>query len=99
MYRPPFAVLFLIIVWFASSRFPTWAVVLVVLTYIGLDFLDHREKRKAVESIVEYETTGWEADPKDANCETRGNFSRIKLASKDQIIVTRVGEILRRMPR
>jgi hypothetical protein len=98
MYRPSYAVLFLIIVGAANARFPTWAAALVVLAYIGLDFLDYRAKRMAIESVIEYETTGWKPDPDktgwkaDAEYEIRGNLSRRKLTGNDQIMSPESGK-------
>lgn len=98
-YRPSYAVLFLIVVGTVAVRFPTWIALSVVGGYIALDFLDSILKREAIEKLLDEETTGWEQDKEDSEYETRGNLSRIKLKGPDQIIVTRIGEMLRRMPR
>ncbi len=98
-YRPSFAVVFLILVGTAAARFSTWMGLVVVAGYIAFDFLDCVLKRREIEKILEGETTGWEQDREDSEYESRGNFSRIKLTGANQIIVTRVGEMLRRMPR
>jgi hypothetical protein len=98
-YRPSFAVVFLIFVGTAAARFSPWMALLVVAGYIAFDFLDCVLKRKAVEKFLEEETTGWEQDKEDSEYESRGNLSRVKLTGSDQIIVTRIGEMLRRIPR
>jgi hypothetical protein len=98
-YRPSFAVVFLILAGSAAVRFSTWMALLVVAGYIAFDFLDCVLKRKAVEKLLEDETTGWKQDKEGSEWESRGNLSRIKLTGSDQIIVGRIGEMLRRMPR
>jgi hypothetical protein len=98
-YRPSYSVIFLIIVGMAFTRYPAWMAAFIVLGYIAFDFLDYSLKRKAIEKLFEEETTGWERDEEDSEYENRGNLSRIKLTGQDQIIVTRIGEMLRRMPR
>jgi hypothetical protein len=60
-------------------------------------WLTKRARIKAIEKVIEDETSGWEKDPDDANCETKDDFSRIKLPNKEQIMVARVGEMLRRL--
>lgn len=76
-----------------------WIALSVVGGYIALDFWDCVLKRKAIERLLEEETDGWKQDKEDSEYEYRGNWSRIKLKGPDQIIVTRIGEMLRRMPR
>jgi hypothetical protein len=98
-YRPPLAVVFLILVGAAAARLSTWMALFVVGGYIAFDFLDCVLKRREVEKLLEEQTSGWEQDREDSEYETRGNLSRIKLAGTNQIIVTRIGEMLRRMPR
>lgn len=98
-YRPSFAAVFLILAGAAVVRLTTWTALLVVLGYIAFDFLDCVLKRKAIEKLLEEEADGWKQDEEDSECEYRGNLSRHKLTGTDQIIVTRIGEMLRRMPR
>ena len=71
----------------------------IVVGYIAFDFLDYSLKRKAIEELIETETTGWKRDDENSDYESRGNVSRIKLTGQDQIIVPGIGEMLRRMPR
>jgi hypothetical protein len=98
-YRPSFAIVFVILAGAAAARFTAWTSLLIVLGYIAFDFLDCILKRKAIEELIEYETTGWKQDRDDSEYENRGNLSRLRLNGPDQIIVTRIGEMLRRMPR
>ncbi len=98
-YKPSYAAMFLILVGTVAARFPVWIALSVVVGYIALDFLDCIVKRKAIEKLFDEETAGWEQDKKDSEYESRGNLSRLKLTGTDQIIVTRIGEMLRRMPR
>ena len=98
-YRPSFAIVFLILAGAAAVRLTTRTALLVVLGYVAFDFLDCVLKRKAIEKLLEEETDGWKQDKEDSEYEYRGNLSRIKLKGPDQIIVSRIGEMLRRMPR
>jgi len=98
-YKPSYAVVFLILVGSAAARFSAQMALLVVAGYVAFDFLDCVLKRREIEKLLEGETMGWKQDREDSEYESRGNLSRIKLTGADQIIVTRIGEMLRRMPR
>jgi hypothetical protein len=81
---------------------PLEIVIFVVGYWIASDcdqWLTRRAGIRAIEKIIEDETMDWEKDPEDPDHETKGDFSRIKLPQEQQIVVTRVALILRRLER
>jgi hypothetical protein len=54
---------------------------------------------KALDAAVDDEIFGWKPDPERPDWEEKGDFGRIRLPEKDQIVVTRIAEILRKSPR
>ena len=97
-YKPSFAIVFLILAGAAAAKFTNLTALLIVLGYSEFDFLDSIAKRKDIEKMFEQETE-WEQDKEDSEHENRGNLTLLRLTGSDQIIVTRFGEMLRRMPR
>jgi hypothetical protein len=97
-YRPSYAVVFLIIVGLALTRSSAFMATLLVLGYIFFNVLDYIFKRKAIENLFD-EETDWKHDKTNPEYENRGNLTRVKLTGANAIIVTRIGEMLRRMPR
>lgn len=75
-----------------------WATFLVLIGYWSFERLDQWLARRAKEKAIENELWGWETDPEDPESETKGQLTRVKLDGKDQIIVARVAELLRRIP-
>jgi hypothetical protein len=76
------------------------SVILVAGYWISADVdqrLTKRARIKAIEEVIEDETSGWEKDPDDPEWEEKGDATRIKLPANEQIVVTRVAEILRRL--
>jgi hypothetical protein len=61
-------------------------------------WLAKRARTKALTKLFDEEIFGWEPDPNKPEYENWGNLTRRRLTGNDQIIVTRVAEILRRMP-
>ncbi len=65
----------------------------------GIDqWLAKRVRERAKGKALDEEIYGWEQDQNDPESESKGNFTRLKLTGKEQIIVTRVADILRRIP-
>jgi hypothetical protein len=60
-------------------------------------WLTKRQRKRAIDEVVENETVGWEPDPNQAECEERDGFSRIKLSAKEQIVVGRIVHFLWRI--
>jgi hypothetical protein len=69
----------------------------VLIGYVGFASLDKWLVRKRREAIIDYEIHGWTVDPEDPESEIKGNLSRVKLPSKEQIVVARVAELLSRI--
>jgi hypothetical protein len=75
---------------------------LVVLIGYGIcaeidKWLASREKGRVVNAVFDSEIFDWKEDPKKPGWEQSGSFTRVKLAQNEQVMVTRVAEILRRM--
>ena len=58
-------------------------------------YIDSRLARQAVNKSIETETEGWEPDSEEPDHENKGGLSRMRLADKDQIVVTRIAELLK----
>jgi len=69
----------------------------VLIGYVGFASLDKWLAHKRREAVFDYELYGWVVDPEDPDSESKGGLSRVKLLSKEQIVVARVAELLRRM--
>jgi hypothetical protein len=67
---------------------------IVLIGYLAFSSLDTWLVLKRRQVVLEYETTGWVADPKEPTFEGKGTLSRTKLPNNDQIVVTRVAELL-----
>ena len=89
---------FLLIAAAAIFHLPVWKVCLLLIGYVGFESLDQWLAKRAKGKVIEDEIYGWETDRDDSSEETKGNLTRVKLSGHQQIIVTRVAEILRRIP-
>jgi len=69
----------------------------VLIGYVGFASLDKWLVHKRREAVIDYEIHGWTVDPEDPESEVKGNLSRVKLPSKEQIVVARVAELLSRI--
>lgn len=74
-----------------------WQVPLFMFAYICLARLDEWLGRRAKERVIADELDGWEPDKEDPDSEIKGNLSRLKLSKRDQVIVTRIAQLLRRI--
>jgi hypothetical protein len=64
----------------------------------GLDqWLANRARRRALDEAIDDETSGWEPDPDHEGWESKGGATRVRLPDKEQIIVTRIAHLLRRI--
>lgn len=75
-----------------------WVACLLLIGYGVFALIDQWLAKRAKEKVVEDEIYGWEQDKDDPEHENKGNLTRLKLTGKEQIIVTRVAGILRRIP-
>ena len=70
----------------------------VILVGYGLaEFFDQRQVKKEREEIVDDVLFGWKLSEDDKTFEDKGGLSRVRLTGGDQILATRVGELLLRM--
>lgn len=99
MMQTSWRILFLILVGAVGLHFAAWQIALILAVYLGLERLDVRltkkARTKAVGEAIDAELYGWETDPDDPTHEEKDEWSRIKLAGQEQIIVGRVAELLR----
>jgi hypothetical protein len=73
-----------------------WIAGLLLIGYFGFARLDQYLLRRKRDTF--HDEGLRKDDPEDSEHETLGNLSRIKLPRDEQIIVTRVAELLRRLP-
>jgi hypothetical protein len=93
-----FRAAFLILAAAAIFNVSAWKAGIVLIGYLSFAYLDQWLAKRAKNKVIEGETSGWETDSDDPAWETKGNLARVKLTGHEQIIVTRVAEILRRIP-
>jgi hypothetical protein len=90
--------MFLIVVGGVVLKLSALQVVLVALLYMACsetdDWITKRAAKKKRDATLDYEISGWEVDPKDETHEVKGEFTRIRLTGKGQIVVTRVANLL-----
>src|SRR5215471_492362 len=79
-----------------------WQVGVLLVGYGVCEYFDQwwakRAKDKVKDEVFDDEIYGWESDADDLDYENKGALTRMKLVGRQRIIVTRVAEILRRMP-
>ena len=63
------------------------------------EWLARRARNKAMIKEISDETEGWVLDENNPTYESKGDFSRIRLPDGDQIIVTRITDLLVRLAR
>ena len=79
---------------------PPLFAVIVVLGWWGLSEVEgHYSMKRRIQAIdgAFIDEQDWTQDPNDSMHETRGNLARVRLTDNDQVVVTRVGELVRRM--
>ena len=100
--KPSWRIYFLIGVSAVVFHLRPWTAGFVLAGYVVFEWLDQwlarRAKRKAIEEVIQDETDGWEPDAEDPEYESKGDWQRPRLTGKDQVIVSRVAGILRRLP-
>ncbi len=74
-----------------------WQTVFVLVGYFGFGLLDQWLDNRATERVIDYEVSGWAADADGSEWESNGSMSRVRLPQNEQIVVTRVAELLRRI--
>src|SRR5712691_3400705 len=96
--RPSWRVTFLIMAELAVHNIALWKATVVLIGYWSFERLDQWLSKRAKEKVIDDETDGWRTDPDNPEYEDNGQLTRVKLSDKEQIMVTRVAELLRRIP-
>jgi hypothetical protein len=78
-------------------HFPLWKTGGIFVVYVLGVFVDRREKREFRDAVFVEELFNWDVDADAPEYENKGNLTRIRLTGQNQIIVERVGELLRRI--
>ena len=89
---------FLIVAAAVVFRLSFWHTIVLIIGYAIFDGLDQWLAKTAREKVIDDEISGWEQDPDQPEYENKGNLTRLRLTQNEQIIVTRVADIMRRMP-
>ena len=75
-------------------------VVLLIVGYTVFDNLDQwlarRARREIIDKVLDQDSE-WEKDPTDPLRETQSGITRLRLPQNEQIVVTRVALILRKI--
>jgi len=82
----------------AVHNIALWKATVVLIGYWSFERLDQWLSKRAKERVIDDETDGWRTDPDNPEYEDNGQLTRVKLSDKEQIMVTRVAELLRRIP-
>lgn len=92
---------FLIVAASAVLHVRPWPMIVILIGYGICDEADkwfaRRAKMKAVDTQYLDEMADWKDHPKNPGWEEKGDWDRIKLPQNDQIVVTRVAQVVRRM--
>lgn len=92
-----FGVAFLIVAASVLFHFSFGTAVVLLGGYGAFASLDEWLAKRARGKVIEDELVGWQHDPDEPECETKGNLTRVRLSISEQIIVTRVLETLKRL--
>jgi hypothetical protein len=70
---------------------------LLLFGYFGFAALDQWLANRATEKVIDGEVSGWTPDADNSGFESKGDLSRMRLPQNEQIVVTRVAELLRKI--
>ena len=96
-YRVPWTLVAVIFVVCAALQFPMWKLLVSLSVVLGANWIEQALRRREISKIVEYDIYDWTPDQRDNGWEIKGNLTRRKLPDSDQIIVTRISELLERL--
>src|SRR5690348_10662094 len=88
---------FLLFVAAAGFHLPTKTMLVLILGYLLFEQVDNVLARRTVDRIVADELYGWTVSPDDPHYEVKDEVERVRLTGNDQIIVTRITELIRRI--
>ena len=74
-----------------------WQTGFVLVGYFGVARLDEWLGNRARGKVIDDEVSGWTADADGSGWESNGGMSRVRLPQNEQIVVTRVAELLRKI--
>jgi len=97
MYRPSYAILFLIVAWSAASQICRIGVVVILIVYIALDYYDFRQRQSLINKTICKDFEGWKPRPGGDNEEENEFWVRTKLTGSDLAVVGRIREMLTQM--
>ena len=95
--RPSFRAIFLISAASAVLHVSPSNMLIVLVGYIGFERLDWWLARKAREKKFDDIIFEWQQSNKESEWEVKGTLTRIRLTGQNQIITTRVADLLREM--
>jgi hypothetical protein len=90
-----FRIAFLIVAGGVILHVAVLPIFVVLIGYFGFASLDEWLAQRKRDAAWESEICDWIVDPEDPESETKGGLSRVKLPQAQQIVVFRVGELLR----
>ena len=83
----------------AALNLSWWKVSLLLAGYAICDGIDEillkRRMRRRLIEAVDYEFHEWKTEQDDPTMESKGNLSRFKLTQENQILLTRVTDLMR----
>jgi len=85
---------FLIFIAALFLHLPTWKMLIAVGGYYAFEQIDLWRDRKLLDRLWEEEVS-WEPDPDDPTHELLGGLTRVRLHGDQQIVVNRIGDLLR----
>jgi hypothetical protein len=86
---------FLIATGGAALRLPIWVILVLLIGYGVCEYIDRKIADKAKNKALDHQLSGWEPYDKDPAYEEKGKWTRLRLDGSNQVIVTRVGNMLR----
>jgi hypothetical protein len=87
-------VAFLIVAAAGAMHLSLWRVFAVLVGYLGFEQLDRMLSQRAKEKAIHDVMCGWKVSAEDPEYEDKREVSRARLTGSDQIIATRVVELL-----
>ena len=88
---------FLVVAAVVVLHLSDWQAGFVIVGYFAFARLDEWLANRARAKAIDEELNGWTPDAGDAQFESKGSWSRMRLPQNEQIVVTRVAELLRKI--
>ena len=98
--QTPFRAIFLLVVASVVFHLSTRSMLAVIFGYLLCELLDgllaRRARKTAIEEVVGDELFDWEVSTDDPEWEVKGGVERVRLTGANQVIVTRIADLIRR---